>query len=292
MIVERLSAKPVVLLDGAMGTELFRRGINTRLPIWSAQALIENPDVVREIHLDYILAGAEIITTNTFRTTSRALDKKGLSKRAEELTFLAVSLAKEARDQSKNENVWIAGSVAPLEDCYEPDLIPDSETAFREHNEFITWLVEAGVDFILIETMNTIEEAKVAARAAEQHRLPIFISWTCASDGRILNGENIEEAVRVLEPYNPAAFLVNCTPSRDILSALQKMRKTTNIPIGAYANVGKAEPVFGWEFTHELDATSYAHEAELWVQEGAKIVGGCCGTTPEYISELKRRFHR
>ncbi|MCI0443340.1 homocysteine S-methyltransferase family protein, partial [bacterium] len=205
-IIERLGEKPVLLLDGAMGTELFRRGINTRLPIWSAQALIENPELVRDIHIDYIHAGSEIITTNTFRTTTRALGKKGLSKRAKELTFLAVNLAKQARDQSANATVWIAGSVAPLEDCYEPDLMPDSETAFREHNEFIAWLVEAGVDLILIETMNTIQETIAAARAAKVHQLPTFVSWTCASGGKILSGEHIDEAIKQLEPYDPAAF--------------------------------------------------------------------------------------
>lgn len=289
-IVERLTEKPVLLLDGAMGTELFRRGVNTRLPIWSAEALIENPEMVRDIHIDYIRAGAEIITTNTFRTTARALGKKGFSDHAKELTSLAVDLAKQARDQSANGDVWIAGSVAPLEDCYEPDLMPDSETAFREHSEFIAWLVNSGVDFILIETMNTIQETIAAVRAAKEHQLPIFVSWTCGSDGKILSGENIEDAVSKLENYSPAAFLVNCTPAKDIPSALRKMRNVTNKPLGAYANVGKAEPIFGWEFTHELNISSYADEAEIWIQQGAKIVGGCCGTTPDHIAELKRRL--
>ncbi|MCI0445714.1 homocysteine S-methyltransferase family protein, partial [bacterium] len=117
-----------------------------------------------------------------------------------------------------------------------------------------------------------------------------FVSWTCASGGKILSGEHIDEAIKQLEPYDPAAFLVNCTPSKDLPSALRKMRNASNTPIGAYANVGKAEPIFGWEFTRELDASSYADEAEIWIQEGAKIVGGCCGTTPEHIAELKRRF--
>ncbi len=289
-IIERLGEKPVLILDGAMGTELFRRGIDTRLPIWSAQVLIENPELVRDIHSDYIRVGAEIITTNTFRTTTRALGKKGLSNRAKELTLLAVSLAKQARDQSADKTVWIAGSVAPLEDCYEPELMPDSETAFREHSELTGWLVEAGVDLILIETMNTTQETIAAARAAHGHQLPMFVSWTCRSDGKILSGENIDEAITQLAPYDPAAFLVNCTPSKDVPSALRKMRNATNKPIGAYANVGKAEPIFGWEFTRELDASSYADEAESWIKEGANIVGGCCGTTPEHIAELKRRF--
>jgi methionine synthase I (cobalamin-dependent) len=177
--------------------------------------------------------------------------------------------------------------VAPLEDCYEPGLIPDLETAFREHREFIAWLVDAGVDLILIETMNTIEEAAAAAHAAELSGLPIFVSWTCSTDGKILNGQNIQDGIRSLEQYKPEAFLVNCTPPQNIAPALQKMREVSKVPIGAYANIGKPEPVFGWEFTHELDANAYANAARDWIQIGAKIIGGCCGTTPEHIRLLR-----
>jgi S-methylmethionine-dependent homocysteine/selenocysteine methylase len=289
-ILKRLRQKEIIFLDGAMGTELFRRGANTQLPIWSAQALIDNPQMVRQIHKDYIQAGAEIITTNTFRTTSRALGKKNLGERAKELTTLAVNLAKQARNESAQDPVWIAGSVAPLEDCYQPELIPDSETAIREHAEFIGWLVEAGVDLILIETMNSIQEAAVAAQAAAIHELPIFVSWTCGSDAKILNGDRLEDGIRFLEPYHPAAFLINCTPAKVITTALPKIRGSSKLPIGAYANIGRAEPISGWEFTEDLDAASYMHEAENWVQEGAHILGGCCGTTPELIHHLKRRF--
>jgi len=289
-MVKRLRQKKIVILDGAMGTELSRRGAKTQLPIWSAQALIEHPQMVREIHKDYIKAGAEIITTNTFRTTSRALSKKNLEERAKELTTLAVNLAKEARAESASAPVWISGSVAPLEDCYQPELIPDSATAIREHAEFIGWLVDAGVDLILIETMNSIQEAVAAAHAAAIHELPIFVSWTCAADGKILNGDRVEDGIRFVEPYRPAAFLINCTPAKDIATALKKMRTVSKVPIGAYANIGKAEPISGWEFTHDLNSAAYVREAENWVHEGAHIVGGCCGTTPEFIHHLKRRF--
>jgi homocysteine S-methyltransferase len=283
-ITTRLEDAPIVLLDGAMGTELLRRGVKTPLPSWSARALIENPEIVREIHEDYIGAGAEVITTNTFRTTARALGKVGLAARAKELTQLAVQLAKEAR---KENSVWIAGSVAPLEDCYEPELAPDSEIAFHEHKEFIGWLVEAGVDFILIETMSTIQESIAAARAAEPYGLPIFVSWTCGSDGNILSGESIQEGIRMLEPYHPSAFLVNCTPAKVIETAIRKTYEVSRVPVGAYANIGKPEPVNGWEFTHDLDPVAYAMEAKRWIQADAKIVGGCCGTTPNHISELR-----
>lgn len=277
----------MVLLDGAMGTELFCRGIDTRLPVWSAHALVTNPGVVREIHQDYIRAGAEIITTDTFRTTTRALGKKALSNRARELTFLAVEEAKQARAQTANHPVWIAGSVAPLEDCYEPNLVPDSETAFREHSEFVEWLVEAGVDLILIETMNTVGEAKAAAMAASRFSLPFFVSYTCAPGGRIYSGEKIEQAVQAVLPLRPSALLINCTPSTDVSAALSLLVQTSQLPAGAYANIGKAEPVFGWEFTHEVNIPRYINYAREWVHCGAKIIGGCCGTTPEYIAALK-----
>lgn len=291
-ITDRLHDERPLLLDGAMGTELFRRGIKTRLPCWSAQALIENPKVVRQVHEDYIGAGSEIITTNTFRTTSRALAKANLSQRAKELSHLAVDLAKQARDQYRNKNVWIAGSVAPLEDCYEPNLTPDSETALREHSELISWLVEAGVDLLLIETMNTVDESIAAARAAETSGVPIFISWTCASDGNILSGESIKEGILSLEQFKPSAFLVNCTPAKHVVPALRKLRETSKVPIGAYANIGKPESVYGWEFTYELDPPAYAQEANEWIREGAKIVGGCCGTSPEHILVLKKLISR
>ena len=290
-ILERIGKPDVVLLDGAMGTELFRRGIPTRLPLWSAAALLEKPEIVRNVHQDYIQAGAEILTANTFRTTTRALGKAGLGHRAKELSTLAVNLAQQARDEAAERAVWIAGSVAPLEDCYEPDLIPDSATAFREHLELIDWLVDAGVDLILIETMNSIREAEAALRAASSSQLPVFVSWTCAANGKILNGESVRDAVLTLSSYGPAAFLVNCTGVNDVAPALSSMRQAVRIPLGAYANIGKPEPTFGWELTHETNPAAYAQFALQWAQEGAAIIGGCCGTTPDHISALHKVFH-
>ena len=291
-IADRLNEDRTLLLDGAMGTELYRRGIQTRLPSWSASALVESPQMVREIHEDYIRAGSEIITTNTFRTSTRALSKTGWSSRAKELTDLAVALAREARDRVADNPVWIAGSVAPLEDCYEPDLTPDSETAFQEHSEMIGWLVDAGVDLILIETMNTIREADAAACAATGYGVPFFVSWTCGPDGNILNGESLVNGIRKLDLHKPAAFLVNCTPAKHIIPALHQMVGISDVPVGAYANIGKAEATFGWEFTHELDPFRYAREAEKWIKSRATIIGGCCGTTPEHISALKHLTRR
>jgi homocysteine S-methyltransferase len=290
-ISDRLTEKTPVVLDGGMGTELFRRGVETRLPCWSAQALLHQPDLVGKIHEDYIKAGAEIITTNTFRTSFRSLNKEGHGQAAKNMTEFAVQLAKQARENSAQTQVWIAGSVAPLEDCYEPELMPDAPMAVKEHAQMVEWLATSGVDLLLIETMNSIAEAAAAAQSAAETGLPFFVSWTCGNSGRILNGESLEDGINALIPYSPSAFLVNCTPTAYVKVALRRLLKAAgSIPVGAYGNIGNPEPVFGWQFVEDLNPAAYAEYAMDWIQSGAKIVGGCCGTSPDYILEIKKRL--
>ncbi len=291
-IVDRLNEKRPVILDGAMGTELFRLGVETRLPCWSAHALLHQPQLVQRVHEDYIRVGAEILTTNTFRTSFRSLNKAGLGHLSKQMTELAVRLARRAREEAAlTDAIWIAGSIAPLEDCYEPQLMPDSATAAKEHTEMIDWLCNAGVDLLLIETMNSIEESAAAAECAAATGTPFFVSWVCRNDGNILNGESLALGVRALQQYHPSAFLVNCTPTIHLSKALSVLIESAEgIPVGAYGNIGKPEPVFGWEFTNEIDPGGYANFAGNWVVSGARIVGGCCGTTPDHIRALRTRL--
>lgn len=291
-IVERLNEKTPVILDGAIGTELFRRGVETRLPCWSAHALLHRPELVQRVHEDYVRVGAEILTTNTFRTSFRSLNKSGFGHLSKQMTNLAVRLAMQAREEcASTDAVWIAGSVAPLEDCYEPQLMPDSTTTAKEHAEMIDRLCNAGVDLLLIETMNSIEEAAAAAECAAKTGTPFFVSWVCGSDGKILNGESLASGVRILQQYHPSAFLVNCTPTIYLGKALTVLIESADgIPAGAYGNIGKSEPVFGWEFTNEIDPDDYSNFAREWFESGAKIIGGCCGTTPDHIRALRTRI--
>lgn len=282
----RLASGSPLLLDGAMGTELQRRGVLTRLPLWSVHGLLNQPDLVREIHRDYIRAGAEIITTNTFRSTRRALGKVGFASRARDLTGLAVQLAHEARDREACHPVWIAGSVAPLEDCYEPSLVPDTETARADHRQLIEHLTDAGVDLILIETMNTIREAEAALVEAKAVHLPVLVSFACDADGRILSGETFQDAIAALSPLRPDAFLINCTSVPLIAKGLRSLRAATSNPIGAYANIGFADPQLGWRFATSHTCDEYTAAARQWIEIGARIIGGCCGTTPEHIRAL------
>lgn len=287
---ERLKKGGHILMDGAMGTEILNRDVATTLPLWSAEALLSNPDVIRQIHEDYIEAGAEIIITNTFSTTERMLAKKNLGGKAKEATILACRLANEARKTTgKTVSVAIAGSVAPLEDCYSPELTPSDVELRREHGEFARWLKEDGTDFILIETMITVRETLAACEAAKDVGLPVAVSFCCNDQLKLLGGETLAEAIQAIEPYDPLFIGVNCVSTEIAAKAVPQLKKLTDRPIAAYAQ-GDGEPDDdqGWCFTHGKDQQTYLTAAQRWLTEGAQVIGGCCGTTPSETAALRK----
>jgi homocysteine S-methyltransferase len=284
--VERLRRGPVVVLDGATGTELARRGVETSSPQWSAAALVTAPEVVREIHRDYVAAGAEIVTANTFRTHARNLKVVGWGDRVEELTCRAVELVREAAAGAEH-GVWVAGSQAPLADCYSPELTPDDDELEAEHRLMSLNLAAAGVDLILVETMPTLREALAATRAAVSVGLPVITSVVCDENARLLSGELLVEASAQIAGLGVAAISVNCTPGDGVLPALIAMEAgAPGLPRGAYANVGRMDRVAGWVQTANVDPEVYAAQAAEWVAAGVRVVGGCCGTTPEHVRRL------
>lgn len=284
-----------LLLDGPTGTELQRREFDTRLPLWSARALIDAPAIVEAIHAEYIAAGADVITTNSFRTNRRVVERAGLeSRKARELTQLSVEIAARAREQSGRSDLLIAGSDAPVEDCYSPDLVPSDAELQSEHEEHIRWLVEAGCDFILIETMNTLREARAACEAAAQFALPFMVSLVTDSEGeRVLSGEPLRDAASELSGYRPAAILTNCSAPRAVLRATEILAELRNKldggwEFGGYANSGEPDPVLGWEFVHTVPVDRFVASAQAMRALGAQVIGSCCGTTPEYIQRMKK----
>lgn len=283
----RLAEGPPLLLDGATGTELQRRGVDTGLPLWSARALTDAPEVLRQIHMDYVQAGAEILTANTFRTHGRSLDHAGLAHRAREFTFRAVDLARAAFGDVGTDG-WVAGSVAPLEDCYSPELVPPRRELEAEHREMVDHLAEAGVDLLLLETMNTTREAVVATLAAVETGLPTAVGFVCGRNGRLLSGEPVAEAVREVASVGPDLVVINCTPTPDVVVALEAAREATTLPLGAHANVGRADDEEGWVNTDSVDPDSYASYAAVWLEMDVRLVGGCCGTRPAHVRALRR----
>ena len=270
-----------------MGTELQRRETDTSLPLWSARALIADPEIVWTIHGDEVAAGADILTANTFRTHARSLARGGVGERAAELSALAVRLAHQAAATPGRE-VFVAGSLSPLEDCYRPDLVPDDAALAREHGAQARFLADAGVDLLLAETHNTVREAVAAARAARETGLPFVVSMVTDGSGRLLSGEPLSGAAEALLPIEPDALGINCVPAVKLAGDLAAL--TAAAPgrrLAAYGNLGLPAEGPGWKFTDELEPEDYAREAERWLGLGARIVGGCCGTTPAHTRALR-----
>ena len=284
---DRIRKGPPLLLDAAMGTELERRGASTRLPLWSARALLECPELVLAIHREEVAAGAEILTANTFRTHRRTLAREGLEERSAELTRTAVSLAREAAREA-GRGVFVVGSLSPLEDCYRPDLTPPGEAIEREQALQAQCLAAAGVDGVLVETQNTVRELAAAARWARATGLPVIASMITDGRGRLLSGEPIEGAVGSLASLRVEALSINCVPAGNLSGDLQRLaRAAPGVPLGAYGNLGPPSGEEGTAYAEEISPTDYARLAREWLDAGARIIGGCCGTTPAHTAALR-----
>ena len=286
------SKSDAFLIDGATGSELDRAGIDVGMPLWSANAIFEAPEILKQVHIAYLEAGAEAIITNTFRTHERSLAKAGIGNRAEELTAKAVEIARSARDEV-NTDALIFGSVAPLEDCYSPDLAPLSKVCEEEHGKMIDHLVNAGVDLVLIETMCSAGELCAASIAAMERTDTWAVSMCLRKDstGILLDGNPIAEFIPALAH---ARFIgINCYPATKLAEQVAYLRSIapTHIPIAAYGNVGYADDDGGWVNTDAVDPNAFAEYAMDWVKAGANIVGGCCGTTPKTIAAIRKSLY-
>ncbi len=287
-LAHRLREDRPVLLDGATGTELERRGIPSPLPLWSAHALLTAPEEVRAVHRAYVSAGAEVLCANTFRTQRRTLSTAGLGDRAGALTRLAVDLAREAAGDAPRP-VFVVGSAPPLLDCYRPDLTPPDRELLPEHAEHARNLATAGVDAILAETHHTIREACAALRGAAEAGVPAMASFVCRDGAELLSGEPLAAALRAVAPFEPIAVMVNCLPPEHVPPCLPVLAAAGR-PFGVYANLGEPDPVQGFAraaLRGRASPAGYAAEAVRWLRAGARLVGGCCGTGPDHIRALR-----
>ena len=287
-----------VLLDGGMGRELRFRGVDVMTSIWSAKALIDAPRVVREVHSDFIAAGADIITINSYGIVKSNLAWAGIEDRFEELNLLACNLAKEARDAS-GQDVLIVGSLPPLAGSYRPDRVgrfEEIEPLYREQAEVLA----PHVDLLICETMSSGDEGRAAAVAATGIGKPVWVCWTLHEDrsGRLRSGEAIDEAVRSLSDLPVTGVLTNCCAPESITKAMPQLKQTGMKYVGGYANTFRPIPE-NWDIggdkktdgslglRTDLDPESYAAHADAWLKAGANVIGGCCGTRPTHIAKLK-----
>lgn len=278
-----------------MGTELTRRGVTLPTPLWSGAALLTHPEVVFQIHLENVAAGADILVANTFRTNPRTLHRAGCESQGQELIWRAVELARQAT-RSARKRIYVAASVAPVEDCYRPDWTPPDDELRREHIQLADQIARSGADLIWIETMGTAREALIAAESARAAGVGFALSFVTREDGRLLGGDALPDAIEAILPLRPAAIGLNCVPPtgltlnlRALCAAIDLILTRTRLPrpeIAAYAHICNADPLPGWSHTESCDPRTYWDHARAWVEIGASIIGGCCGTTPEHISML------
>lgn len=272
-----------LLLDGAVGTELAARGFTTDRPGWSVAATYEAPELLTQIYADYVAAGADIVTANTFRAHRAALHQAiGCSQR--DMIAKSVELVRLAKPR------FIVASVGPINDCYRPDLVPDDKTLLAEYTAFADAVAASEPDGVILETMNTFREAEIALQCFQKVGLTTIASlW--AADGAVLgDGVGLASAIRNLHQSGAACVGVNCLPADEIDRVLSQFDPKSG-PLVAYGNTGR--PVAdGWETTAAADPETYADLAISWVRSGAAVVGGCCMTTPVHIREVRKRLDR
>jgi len=271
------------LLDGPMGTELAGRGTATPLPGWSAHALETAPEAVAEVHRAYAEAGATVHTTNTFRTRPAVFGERWA-----ELARTAVRLARESVPADHR----VAGSIAPLADCYRPDLSPadrDPEGTRAEHAALARVLAQAGCDLLLCETFSHVGEGLLAVEAAVATGVETWAAFTPGYRADLLTPAELARAGREAVARGAAAALVNCVPVSRALDYVRALRDAVprSVLVGAYANAGHPDEGMGWTSTPGAPER-YAEACATWIEAGAEIVGGCCGTGPAHVAAIAR----
>ena len=286
----------IVLLDGGTGMELLNRSANKTPRHWSAEYLMTEPDLVRAVHLDYIKAGARVVTIDSYSATYTRMAMVDAVDRVPTLQRTACDLAMQARDAAgaAGHGVAIAGCLPPLNGTYRPDRVRGFEENLEEYGRLAALQVPY-VDFFLCETMSTALEGKAAAQAASAFGKPVWVGWSIQDHGAHLrSGQTIREAHAALAGLPVTAVLANCAPPEAISAAMPEL-VATGTPTGGYANGFTAIPQLflpgntkaQLNTRQDLDPERYAAFAMKWVDDGAVIVGGCCEVGPTHIVRLR-----
>ena len=289
----------ITLLPGGLGQELLSRAETQPTGLWATQFLIDNPELVKELHRDYFLAGAEIATTNSYAIHRDRLAPFGVEDRFVELHQQACQLAVSARQE--HGSGLVAGSMGPTGRSYRPDLAPPAEQAAELYAE-IARLQAPYVDILLCETMSSVEQARGAVMGATVANKPVWLAVTVDDeDGtKLRSGEPLTEITPLLTEFKLAALLINCSAPEAVDQAIPLLANR-GVHIGAYAN-GFVE--IAKDFLHQgatvellekrtnLEPKTYADFVDGWIKHGATIVGGCCEVGPAHIAELAKRLRQ
>lgn len=289
----RLAAGETIVMDGGTGSELGRRKLTTSTT-WSGDPMITHPEVVREIHQEYIEAGAEIIITNTFSTGRDVLGPNGLGDRVAEANRQGIEAAVQARRNTGTENsVVIAASVSTMAPKSHGEVPVPYEEGLETYREQLGELARGGADVAVAEMLVRISDTLAAVDAAAELGLPVWVGLSLVPDGDELylgiegrhGGETLQDAIDALEGKDIAALFVMHTPVDETAPGLDVVRENWEGTFGAYAHFRSGGGVT--PNPNALDPQGYLEYAKGWREQGALIIGGCCGTRPGHIRALR-----
>ena len=283
----------VLLLDGGLGQELIRRSPSPAHHHWSLQVMLEQPELVAEVHRDFCEAGAGAACLNTYAITHTRLARGSGLPPIGSLLAAARNLAQQGVEASGQADTALVSSLPPLVASYRPDTQLPFEQAIREYRELIELQAET-VDGFLAETIPSIAEATAVLTAADQAGVRIMLGLTVADeDGRLLrSGEPLADALAAIDAFEPLAVVINCSKPEAVSQAIPVLRES-RFAFGAYANgftaIDALKPggvVDVLEARHDLDPEQYAKFAAEWLDAGATVIGGCCEVGPKHIQAL------
>ena len=276
----------VVLLDGATGSNLMAAGMPRGICTW----IMEHKEVLQNLQKAYVEAGSQIVYAPTFGGNRYSLVLHGLQDKLAEMNHALVNISREA----VGHKVYVAGDITTTGKMMEPAGDLTYEMAYETYCEQIKVLEDAGVDLIAAETMINIEETLAALDAAASvSSLPVMCTMTVEADGSIFSGGNAVEAAIALEGAGAVAVGINCSVGPDqLVSVVRNIKENVSIPVIAKPNAGMPTIDDQGNAIYSMDAKSFAEHMKVLIENGASVVGGCCGTTPEFIREISRSLGR
>jgi len=288
--MKRVKDGECILIDGATGTEVERRGVPQDKNAWNGGAALSHPDIVRQIHQDYINLGAEIVISNTFSTNKHALSDAELGHDFEALNERAVKLAVEAREHLNKDNVLVAGGISYWN-------WTDNKPSLDELNDSITQqakiMAHAGADLIMLEMMANIEQMMTTLKAAQASELPVWVGLSCEPDQSrkmcLLDGDSLEDTIHELKSYYPDVINIMHTEVDYIDQCLDILQNEWDGYTGVYAHSGKS--IDGdWTFDNIISAEKYCAYSSKWKKRGINFIGGCCGVHTDHIDMMHREL--
>lgn len=285
--------KSVILLDGGMGQELVRRSGVAPTPLWSVRVMLDTPTLVETLHIDFIQAGAKVISLNNYIATPARLTRDASLDLWEPIHTSAIKIAQSARDKAGVSDVQIAGCLPPIVASYQPALSPNYQDCLAQYRRLVAVQKDA-VDVMMCETMATIREAIAAATAAQEAGLRTIVSFTLDDQNptQLRSGESLRDAVEAVAPLGVEAMSINCSMPETVSAAMPALVASFPL-VGGYANGFRSVAALNAGGTtaalrarEDLTPKAYAAYALQWADAGAKIIGGCCEVSPAHIAKM------